>query len=102
MAGVVKPRGPHHLASSSGSVHALNTMERGARTTRFIPSASSLGCTLITRLLVDVVTRLRFASPDRPGLPLRKGARLRIEHSLKHCIRNPTQSGQPGRARSAT
>ena len=57
MAGVVKPRGPHHLASSSGSVHALNTAEGGARRTRFIPRASSPGCTMITRLLLDAVAR---------------------------------------------
>jgi hypothetical protein len=55
MVGVVKPRGPHHFASSSGSVHALNTVEGDARKTRFIRSASSLGCTVITRLLVDAV-----------------------------------------------
>jgi hypothetical protein len=57
MAGVVKPRGPHHLASSSGSVHALNTVEGGARRTRFIPSASPPGCIMLTRLLVDAVAR---------------------------------------------
>jgi hypothetical protein len=57
MAGVVKPRGPHHVASSSDSVHALNTAEVGAPTMRFIRSASSPGCIMITRLLVDAVAR---------------------------------------------
>jgi hypothetical protein len=66
MVGVVKPRGPHHFASSSGSVHALNTVEAGARKTRFIRSASSLGRTVITRLLVDAVARSSFAPPE-PG-----------------------------------
>jgi hypothetical protein len=55
MVGVVKPRGPHHFASSSGSVHALNTVAGGTPTMRVIRSASSLGCTVITRLLVDAV-----------------------------------------------
>ena len=64
MAGVVNPRGPHHLASSSGSVHALNTAQAGARTTRFIQRASSPGCTVITRLLVDAVARKDSHLPD--------------------------------------
>jgi hypothetical protein len=58
MVGMVKPRGPHHFASSSGSVHALNTAEAGAWTMRFIPSVSSPGCTVITRLLVDAVAHI--------------------------------------------
>ena len=58
MAGVVKSRGPHHFASSSGSVHALNTAEAGARTMRFIRSAGSPGCIMITRPLVGVVAHI--------------------------------------------
>jgi hypothetical protein len=64
MAGVVKPRGPHHFASFSGSVHALNTVEAGARNMRFIRRASSPGCTVITDLLVDAVGHYSFASPE--------------------------------------
>src|ERR1700730_11936287 len=36
--GFVKPLGPHHCASSCGSVHALNTTSRGASNTRVILS----------------------------------------------------------------
>ena len=43
MLGVVNPAGPHHFASSSGSVNALNTAERGAPRARFKFSVSPPG-----------------------------------------------------------
>src|SRR3984893_7135670 len=39
--GFVKPLGPHHCASSFGSVQALNTISRGASNTRVILSSRS-------------------------------------------------------------
>src|SRR5215216_2921253 len=63
MAGVVKPRGPHHFASSCGSVHARNTAAAGARRTRFIHSTSSLGCTVTTHLLMGCGRPLKGSHP---------------------------------------
>jgi hypothetical protein len=37
--GVLNPAGPHHSASSSGSVQALNTRSRGASMTRMTPNS---------------------------------------------------------------
>src|SRR5215218_11038199 len=70
MAGVVKPRGPHHFASSSGTVHALNTADAGAHTMRFIRSASSSGCTITTRLLMDAVAHISEPAKVAPSQPL--------------------------------
>src|SRR4030095_9842341 len=65
------PRGPHHFANSSGTVHALNTVKAGACKTRFNLSPSSSGCTVTTRLLMDAVAHISEPARVAPSQPLR-------------------------------
>jgi hypothetical protein len=47
---------------------------------RFIRSASSRGCIMITRLLVDAAALEIRTSRTRPGVPPARGAPWRIEN----------------------
>src|SRR5712675_2248532 len=50
--GLVKPFGPHHSASCFGSVHALNTVSRGALKTRVMISSRSANVFVSSALVI--------------------------------------------------
>src|SRR3954452_19413518 len=61
--------GPNHAATSSGSVHALNTCSRGASKIRVIRTVSSVatGVASLTGLSLPVQVRVEPIHPRLPG-----------------------------------
>src|SRR5260370_14426467 len=54
--GLVKPRGPHHFAKWSGSVHILNTSSRGASMRRLRMSSRSAAA--VAGCAIGIVPRM--------------------------------------------
>src|SRR5271157_1534085 len=62
--GFVTPLGPHHLAISPGSVHALKTSSRGALKIRFIVNSLAFGFVFDMQSPLSLYFRIRYQTPS--------------------------------------